>query len=50
MKDPNPGPNNGDRPDDGALFKSLDILKRQRKAASKDDQTLEDRGTVGFGP
>jgi hypothetical protein len=42
--------NNGGDPDDEALLKSLDILKRQRRAASKEDETLEDRGKVGFGP
>ncbi len=41
--------NNGDRPHDEALLKSLDILRRQRRAASKDDETVEDRGTIGFG-
>jgi hypothetical protein len=41
---------NGARPQDEALLKSLDILKRQRRAASKDDETVEDRGTLGFGP
>jgi hypothetical protein len=42
--------NNGGRPDDGKLLESLDILKRQRRAASKCDEIVEDRGAVGFGP
>ncbi len=41
--------NNGGKPHDEALLESLDILKRQRRAASKDDEKVEDRGKVGFG-
>jgi hypothetical protein len=41
--------NNGGEPNDEGLLESLNILKRQRRAASKDDKTLEDRGTLGFG-
>ncbi len=42
--------NNGGRPDDRGLLESLDILKRQRRAASKVHEAVEDRGTVGFAP
>jgi SpoVK/Ycf46/Vps4 family AAA+-type ATPase len=38
------------KPADEGLLQSLDILKRQRRAASKIDEAVEDRGTVGFGP
>jgi hypothetical protein len=41
---------NGDGPEDGALLRSLDTLRLQRKAASKDDETVADRETVGFCP
>jgi hypothetical protein len=40
--------NNGGKPDDGGLLESLEILKRQRRAASKHNETAEERGTVGF--
>ena len=41
--------NNGDRPADVGLLESLGILKHQRRAASKHNETVEDRRTVGFG-
>jgi SpoVK/Ycf46/Vps4 family AAA+-type ATPase len=35
-------------PDDGTLLRSLETLRLQRKAASKDDETVADRESVGF--
>ena len=39
---------NGDSPDDQTLLRSLTTLKAQRKAASKEDDDLADRESVGF--
>jgi hypothetical protein len=39
---------NGDEPDDNALLESLLTLKQQRRSASRNDETLEDRNPVGF--
>ena len=41
---------NGDGPEDGTLLRSLETLRLQRKAASKDDETVTDRESVGFCP
>jgi SpoVK/Ycf46/Vps4 family AAA+-type ATPase len=39
---------NGDEPDDIALLESLLTLKQQRRSASRNEETLEDRNPVGF--
>jgi hypothetical protein len=41
---------NGDGPQDDLLLRSLETLRLQRKAASKDDAPLADRESVGFCP
>jgi ATPase family protein associated with various cellular activities (AAA) len=41
---------NGIAVTDEALLKSLEVLKSQRRAASRDDEKVEDRESVGFGP
>jgi hypothetical protein len=40
----------GANPEDRALLESLYTLKHQRRDATKHDDTVADRGTVGFGP
>jgi SpoVK/Ycf46/Vps4 family AAA+-type ATPase len=42
------GIGNDDKPGDAALLKSLQTLKQQRRSASRNDETLEDRNPVGF--
>jgi len=39
---------NGAAPGDDTLLRSLETLRAQRKAASKEDESLADRETVGF--
>jgi len=39
---------NEDQPGDATLLKSLQTLKQQRRSASRNDETLEDRNPVGF--
>lgn len=41
---------NEDTPNDAALLKSLQTLKQQRRSASRNNETLEDRNHVGFRP
>lgn len=41
---------NDDSPEDDHLLRSVDTLRQQRKAASKDDDLLADREPVGFCP
>lgn len=41
---------NGDSPKDDHLLKSLETLKAQRKASSREQESLADRNDIGFAP